>query len=304
DQDTALPFEVEYFSNAQGSEEAIYWVKVPQIDANSSTDKIYIAYGNDPYHADMSNPQAVWDDGGSNYFKGVWHLGGNAVSGATFYDSTSNGYDFDGTGHYSVPTTGYVGEAGTFDGVDDYLEITTGQGKFDNQNWTLSLFYNVVDIPTGYLWSYDFTSHAGYWYAQHLRLDTAPSNDHLMLWNNGSSWRYIADNVAPVVDTWTHIVCGFTSGSQVLYKDGALIDTNTLADTITYSDQEVWIGKTNFSGATFLEGQVDEVRMSDIKRSADWTKLEYYSMAKTNFNGDNGASGGSFINFGSQEATR
>ena len=40
-----LDYEVEYFNNTQGAEEAIYWVRVPKIDGNSSTDKIKVAYG-------------------------------------------------------------------------------------------------------------------------------------------------------------------------------------------------------------------------------------------------------------------
>ena len=56
------------------------------------------------------------------------------------------------------------------------------------------------------------------------------------------------------------------------------------------------------SGAPYFNGKFDDVRYSNIDRSADWLKLEYYSMKKTNYNGDNDGTN-KFITFGSQGAT-
>ena len=82
---TELYFEAEKINYT--SKDALIWVKVPQIDAGSTTDFIYIYYGN-PAATESAYHSAndVWD---SN-FKMVLHL--NETSG-THYDSTINGND-------------------------------------------------------------------------------------------------------------------------------------------------------------------------------------------------------------------
>ncbi|TSC90856.1 MAG: hypothetical protein CEN92_363, partial [Candidatus Berkelbacteria bacterium Licking1014_96] len=62
--------------------ESIAWVKVPQVDASSSTDFIYMDYGN-ASATDQSDPANVWE----NNYKEVLHL--NETSG-TIIDSSGN----------------------------------------------------------------------------------------------------------------------------------------------------------------------------------------------------------------------
>lgn len=54
--------------------EAIYWVKVPSVTGNSTTDYIWCAYGNDPNGTAQDNPTGVW----TNY-KTVFHLSTDKV---------------------------------------------------------------------------------------------------------------------------------------------------------------------------------------------------------------------------------
>ncbi|MBU2109384.1 DUF2341 domain-containing protein, partial [Patescibacteria group bacterium] len=50
DETTNLDYEVEYYNDTDNPDtsEAVYWVRVPSVAGNSSTDKIVVAYGNDP----------------------------------------------------------------------------------------------------------------------------------------------------------------------------------------------------------------------------------------------------------------
>jgi len=103
---TSLAYEFEkYDSTAQV---ALIWVKVPQIDINSSTDNIYMYYGNSGA-SDAQSPSSVWD---SNY-KIVYHM--NQTSGFTITDSTGQN---NGTAVNSpTPTTsGKIGSAYDFPG--------------------------------------------------------------------------------------------------------------------------------------------------------------------------------------------
>ncbi len=79
---TTLNYEIEKWDAA--AKEAVLWVNVPQIDATSSTDHIYMYWGN-PNAVDAPSADNTW---GSSY-KGVWHLGDNAAS-TTVADSSGN----------------------------------------------------------------------------------------------------------------------------------------------------------------------------------------------------------------------
>jgi hypothetical protein len=66
DGSTPLPYEIEEWNEAGTS---YVWVKVPQIDANSDTDFIWMYYG-DPTAVDDQDPPGVWTAG----YVAVWHL--------------------------------------------------------------------------------------------------------------------------------------------------------------------------------------------------------------------------------------
>jgi len=70
DESTILDYEVEYFSNVQGSEEAIYWVETPQVDGSSTTDHIHVGYGNDPFGSAQDDKAGTW----ASSYKFVHHM--------------------------------------------------------------------------------------------------------------------------------------------------------------------------------------------------------------------------------------
>ena len=85
---TELAYEIEQWN--EGGDSSV-WVRVPQITAGSSTDSIWMYYGNASAESG-ENPAGVWD---SN-FVGVWHLNAEqAGTGGTdvYKDSTAYGND-------------------------------------------------------------------------------------------------------------------------------------------------------------------------------------------------------------------
>ena len=86
DDSTQLDHEIETWNEAGSS---YVWVRVPQIDASSSADYIWMYYDN-PAAADGQNAAGVWDAS----HRGVWHLKENpAGAPPQMQDSTSNGND-------------------------------------------------------------------------------------------------------------------------------------------------------------------------------------------------------------------
>ena len=133
-----------------------------------------------------------------------------------------------------------------FDGSNDYVQVASdGSSTFANQSYTVAGWIQIGDLTSDKgIFSYDFTSHASPYYATHVRVT---ANELYLMWNDGSSYQYISKTSAFTVNTWHHYACTFTSGSQKIYIDGAEVASGTRADTITYYNQEVWIGKNNYS---------------------------------------------------------
>lgn len=171
-----------------------------------------------------------------------------------------------GTAWYNG-SSGHNNSAMNFDGTDDYVQVMAdGSSTYNFQEYSIAAWFKSntdPDTATQSIWSYDYTAHSGYYYAQHIRLGGASAyNDEISFyWNNGSTYHGIdGDGALTGSQTdWHHVVATFKSGSQKLYFDGKEIGSNNQTDTITYSAQEVWIGKANFGG--FFDGKIDDVRI-------------------------------------------
>ena len=164
-------------------------------------------------------------------------------TGATWYDlcgknnTTINGATYNSDGYFVL------------DGTNDYFEVTSdGRTDFAVQNFTIEEWC-YVDPDGSYevFWSYDYTSHNSPYYAQQWR--TANSTDKLYattLLNQHQT------EVSYTPNKWTQLVwsiedTGSTKASK-LYQDGVLLGSSSPnVSNITYYEQEVWIGKGNFT---------------------------------------------------------
>ncbi len=155
-----------------------------------------------------------------------------------------------------------------FDGTNTFATVlANGNGSvFDTQTFSISAWF-YADTLADYhpIWSYEFTS----WsppYASQL-IYSAADGRLVFTSNDGASGRDIAASAGTITTgSWFHIVATFTSGSQKLYVNGTEVASGTRADTITYYDQEVWIGKFNLGVAKAQK--LDEVRFYNTVISA------------------------------------
>jgi hypothetical protein len=118
DDTTQLKYEVEYFDST--AQQAVIWVKVPNISASSSTGFVYLYYHFNPGSpSDGSDKVNVWD---SNYV-GVWHL---AEQSGNYTNSTSiTGIDTDVVGTAVVRNaTQLNGRAVQLDGTTTNTQIS------------------------------------------------------------------------------------------------------------------------------------------------------------------------------------
>jgi len=276
DDSTQLKYEIEKWT---ANTEAWIWVKVPQIHASSSTDYILMYYGNSGA-SDAQDPASVWN---SN-FKGVWHLKEDPSGTAPqMKDSTSNANH--GHSHGSMTSGDQV--AGKIDGSLDHdgsddeihcgnaasLQITT---QVTIEAWakrsdTSSLYAGIA----GKLVSNSDTSYKGYNIQKH---DT--TNKYRFVTGNGGGApdAGCVSNSAYTDTNWHYVVGVRRSGTNYLYIDGVQ-QTATSTTSITDSGDDFDIGRqyTDYDGR-WWNGRIDEVRVSNIGRSAAWIKAQYLNM--------------------------
>jgi hypothetical protein len=84
-------------------------------------------------------------------------------------------------------------------------------------------------------------------------------------------WRVYVDRVlaqaptTPAAGSWHHVAYTFDATTNILYLDGAAVDSNTNV-TDTHTPTAAWLG--TYDGYTnFLQGMLDEVRVWTVVRS-------------------------------------
>ncbi|MFC1620995.1 DUF2341 domain-containing protein [Candidatus Omnitrophota bacterium] len=272
---TELAYEIEYWN--AGSSTAFIWVRVPMIDGSSSSDHIYMYYDNTNAD-DNQSPAAVW----SNGYAGVWHLDEGDSPGTTdFYkDSTVNanhGTLTDSSGG-SAAATGQIDGAFDFEGDVDYIDGSwteaTGLATYSfwlnasagSADWP-TMLYTYPSSGNGKAWLYYYESSnvLGFQYTNTSdTTDTYVSNIDV----SQGSLNYIS---------YTHVAA---SGAVEIFKNGSSAETDTLTATGDVSFTGYRIGYVNTSDHP-LNGIIDEFRISDVIRSADWIAAQYKAMSCT-----------------------
>jgi hypothetical protein len=261
------------------------WVNVNRIDGSSSSDHINMYYGN-PDAQDVQDVMGTYDTN----FSGVWHM--NEISGK-LYDATS--YSNDGTQFRGVTqdSSGQIDGADYFDGTSqEYISVSDSVSLDPPNNMTFEAWVKFDDL----------SSTIGYNQVFLYKIDTdSPYMDYeLMLatddyfyfgfYNSGGTdyWSWYAGSVS--ADTWYYIV-GLRDGSNMrFYVNGDSTDCGGDSDasgTLNDGDGELRLGSE--WDKYYINGSLDEVRLSNTARSADWIAAQYLSMTY------------SFITFGSEE---
>jgi len=276
---TELNYDIESWNSSGNS---FIWVNVTRIDAGSSTDYIWMYYGN-PVALDGQNKGGTYD---SSYV-GVWHLNeiGNGIADE-FEDSTSYNNDGQGgSGNSSyIPTRieGKIGGGQDFDGIDDHINSGYSTSlDIGGTQITLEAWINFPgNDPLNYL---GIISHSGW--DQGYRLVIENSADPLCFHLPEDTFTLVSAQDTPI-DSWVHVVGVYDGSNMMIYINGVK-DTNELSktDNIVTTPNEFWIGHgDNAVGETWSypwNGSIDEVRISNIARSTDWIKAQHLSMNDT-----------------------
>jgi hypothetical protein len=265
-----LPHEVEVWS--PGGQSAI-WVHVPRIEANSGDDHIWMYYG-DPDAQIKEDQAAVWTS-----YRVVYHL--NTGIGDQVNDSTGQGYGGTAVGGQLIP--GPVGEARSFDGVDDHIILGTGRdfasgvSGMTMEAWVRPLANTGAGVVFG------ATINGG----EDSRAELQVLGD-LTVRGGGRTidgGSLLTATGPPIIsDKWTWVVTtfDFPADAIAVYYDGVQVTAASglgfgPATPATTSDLAV-IGVNENLTTAFFQGGIDEVRLATDSRSPDWVAAQYASM--------------------------
>jgi hypothetical protein len=276
-----LAYEIERWNPPKPS---YVWVGVPTIAASSSTDHIWMDYGNSAA-APAQDRTGVWAHG----YVAVWHLGEDPTAGSVM-DSSPGPNDAQATPLARAPTSvdGRVAAGIALDGVDDRLAVTSDV-SLNVIDMTLEAWVRVT-APAQLGWHTIFEHDRGgpSWYGLWTSGDS-PGHFHFR-WSGGGDPRM--DFTVPfVAGGWHHVAGTLDATTRVArtYQDGFpdRTDTNPTAPAMT-TVKPLTIGE-NTADSEPLRGDVDEVRISNVARSAAWIDAQHASMTN------------SFVTFGAPE---
>jgi hypothetical protein len=265
-----LSYEIERWDAP--SKAAEIWVKLDTVFGNDSTHFITIYWGN-PNAASGSNSASVFDT--SNGFQGVWHL--NEATGITAKDATGN--HFDGTKFgATLPSAaaGAVGIAQEFDGLSSFIQMPgTASGKL---NFPEQGFYSIA------AWVYLDTLDATIEkiiekHDLQYKLQKSQFNKWEFSEFDESLKEYSYTNSNASSMAWVYLTGVRSGGLQYLYVNGACVVSTISILASSYSrdtGHDITVGRaaaTDFSPLYFFKGKIDEARIDDRARSADWIKL-------------------------------
>jgi hypothetical protein len=250
---TPLAYEVDEWDAAKGT--ASIWVRMPTIKGNARQE-LKMFWGKTDAQSE-SKGSAVFND--SNGYLSVWHMSDPVKDEVGTLESKDTG---------TTLSSGMIGESRHFPGGKG---ITCGE--------------NITSYPTG---SSPHTSEA--WFR------AEQSNATVLAWGNEAgqgkvmmqffspphlkmecyfSGADVEGGSTLATSRWIHVAHAFKNGESRVYVNGVLdgVSTSTDAPLAIKSPARMYLGGW-YDNYRFV-GDVDEVRISKVTRSADWVKLQY-----------------------------
>ena len=241
-----LPYEIESW-NASGS--SYVWVKVPHIDAATTTD-LWMYYGN-AGATDGQTPTAVWDAS----YVGVWHL-------VDAHDSTGKNAS---TNSAATATTGRIGPALAF-ASGAYVDTmsTSHLDRWTIEAWMKPTFASgvatagssIISRFPNYLMLWDCNSSA---FCHSVLYDGSAST---------SAGSYRASYTASA-GAWTQVAGSYDGTAVRAYVAGVMSGQQSTTDTPLDVTASAKIGIRQDLMGPFT-GAIDEVRISSVARSTDY----------------------------------
>ncbi len=249
----ALSYQIENWDAVDGT--ASIWVRIPVIKGNARQE-LKMFWGKTDAVSE-SNGKAVFNE--SNGYLSVWHMDDPVKDEVGTVESKDTG---------TTPAAGMIGKSRRFvqgKGIscgDKIATYPTGSAPHTSEAWFRAERPNALVLGWG--------NEAGqgkvilhYFSPPHMKVECYFSGADV---KGGSS-------LTPA--EWVQVVHTYKNGDSRVYVNGVLdgVSTNPGAPLNIKSPARMYIGGW-YDNYQFV-GDIDEVRLSKVTRSADWVKLQY-----------------------------
>jgi hypothetical protein len=251
--DRLLPYEIETWDPTNGF--ALLWVRVPVIRGNQRQElKLY--WGK-PGVSPESSGERVFNE--SNGFVTVWHFADRIVDSTGLLQATDHG---------TKSAEGPLGLARAFStgqGIDAGKTITglpAGASPHTTEAWVR------VDQPNSTLLAWGNEKAQGKVVMQHR----SPSRINMDCYFSGAN---IATDSNITLGTWKQIVHTYSPQSTRIYVDGNLVAEKLRQQPTLAIESPARFSIGGWYDRYDFEGAIDEVRVSNVQRDANWVRLQF-----------------------------
>ena len=247
---TQLAYQIEEWDAARGT--ASIWLRIPKIEGNARQ-TILVHWGKADAESESSG-KAVFNE--SNGYVSVWHLGDTVADEVGTLESKDVG---------TTATAGMIGKARHFAGKqgvfcgDKIANYPSGESSHSTEAWFRAEKSNATIIGWG--------NEAGERGSKVRMLFESPP--HVRIDSNFSN---VEGGCRLPLNEWVHVVHTFGDGPRRIYINGKL-DGEAATKLDIKNPARLWLGGW-YNNYDFV-GDLDEVRISKVARTADWVRLQY-----------------------------
>jgi hypothetical protein len=274
---THLPYQIERWDNTNSA--AAIWVKADVL-GNNGTQYIVMYWGN-AAAGDSSSGAAVFDT--ANGFAGVWHLGetGN-IDPQGYKDATYNGNDGTGFQTSGLDTPAVIGRGQYFvgtatptgtgnQGLGSYIKIP--DQVINVASGTISIWAQITTLPITPANADVF----GSWNTNNARYYFGCDATGQLRAGYGPSKQFVTAAYKLTTNTYYYLTMAWsgTPTQATMYVNDTLRGTSSAQAVAAPTDINIGSFGAGYSDPWI--GPLDECRVDNVQRSADWLKLCYES---------------------------
>ncbi|MCY2954809.1 MAG: DUF2341 domain-containing protein [Planctomycetota bacterium] len=255
----ALAYQVEEWDAANGA--ASIWVRIPVIKGNARQG-IKLHWGRADAVSE-SNGSAVFNP--DNGYATVMHMDEalkdelDTLTPKDAGSATAGGIV--GEGRHFIPGKG-------INGGDHVTNYPYSDNPFTSEAWVRA------EAPGAPIFGWGR-------YATRLNGKTGDGNEVVLYVGSPPRLSWASDGpggatagTAPVMRQWNHVAATYSNGTSQIYVNGKLDGSNYHRAAMSMV-RDVCMTIGGMRGSYEFAGDIDEVRVSRVARSADWIKLEY-----------------------------
>lgn len=242
------PFEIETWDTLSGK--ALAWVRLDTANGSSNKHALRVYWGRGGAAMPIGMP-AVFD--ASNGFLAAWHLGtGTETSQANtmVWKAATTSAGIFGSTQSTTDKSSYLTDSVTLGGAN---------------SWTVSLWVKLDQKPSGEIHLAGFRDGP-----DEANWGLSIRDDQVVrVWSGGDTTRSLESPSALPLGKWVHLAATFEAATT---RIGLVVDSSSAnRRTVvfpTLSTQRLR------SGSGYLQGGIDEIRLSNLERAPEWSALE------------------------------